>query len=85
MLTRLVIAAVTAACPLSCGQAVAPRPAQVIYVGEDYPAPFDARRGDTVIVVMDPAGDWVARCLDMGGEPTYNAATTIGVCEGVDF
>lgn len=61
------------------------RPAQVIYVGEEYNARFAARPGDTIIVVMLPAGDPVARCNDMGGEPVWNPYTTISTCEGVDF
>jgi len=61
------------------------RPAQVIFVGEDYNTRFNAVHGDTIIVVMKPAGDVVARCNDMGGEPVYNPFTLINTCEGVDF
>lgn len=67
-------------------QVVAPsRPAQVIYVGEEYVGGFDARPGDTVIVIMAPKGDVVARCDDMGGESIWNPYTSIATCEKVDF
>jgi hypothetical protein len=61
------------------------RPAQVITIGEDYRWRFDARPGDTIIVVMDPVGEPIVRCDDMGGEPIFNPHTTIHTCEGVDF
>jgi hypothetical protein len=64
---------------------VVERPAQVIFVGENYDHPFDARPGDVIIVVMDPDGAPVDRCLDFGGEPIFNPYTTITTCEGVDF
>lgn len=81
------IAAIAAVCP-SCDPAPEthqPRPAQVIYVPEDYDVPFDARSGDTIILILYPDGDPIARCLDYGGEPIYNPFTTIFTCEGVDF
>jgi len=61
------------------------RPAQIVHVGEHYDWGFDARPGDTVIVIMDPVGAPVERCLDMGGEPVVNPFTTITECDGVDF
>lgn len=61
------------------------RPAQIIYVPEDYDVRFDARAGDTVIVIMYPDGAPVDRCLDMGGEPIFNPFTLIFECDGVDF
>lgn len=61
------------------------RPAQIIYVPEDYDVGFDARAGDTVIVIMYPDGAPVDRCFDMGGEPVYNPFTTILECDDVDF
>lgn len=61
------------------------RPAQVIFVGEDYNLPFDARPGDTIILVMTPDGNQLSRCNDAGGELIYNPFTLIWTCEGVDF
>jgi hypothetical protein len=61
------------------------RPAQVIYVPEDYDVPFLAEPGDTIIVIMYPDGDPVDRCNHMGGEPIFNPFTTIYTCEKVDF
>lgn len=65
------------------------RPAQTIYVGEDYDVEFDARPGDYVIVIMfqdDSDGEgWVGRCNNMGGEPIFNPYTLIAECDGVDF
>lgn len=61
------------------------RPAQVIYVPEDYDVPFLAEPGDTIIVIMYPDGAPVDRCLNMGGEPIFNPFTNIYTCEGVDF
>jgi hypothetical protein len=68
-----------------CPQAPEIRPAQMIYVGEDEPTKFDARRGDTVIVVMNSDGDHLARCNQIGGELIYNPFTLIFTCEDVDF
>lgn len=61
------------------------RSAQVIYVPEDYDVQFDARRGDTVVVIMYSDGAPVDRCQRMGGETVYNPFTLIYECDGVDF
>lgn len=61
------------------------RPAQTIYVPEDYDVMFDARPGDTIIVIMYPDHDPVDRCLKRNGEPIWNPYTLIWTCEGVDF
>lgn len=61
------------------------RPAQVIYVGEDYPVPFTAEPGDTIIVIMNPDGAPIDRCWNNGGQAIENPFTTILTCEGVDF
>lgn len=61
------------------------RPPQHIEVPEHYHFTFDARPGDDITVIMDPTGDPVARCLDMGGEPIYNPFTLISTCDKVDF
>ena len=74
-------------CPLPAKSADEIRPAQIITVGEDYEFRFDARHGDTVNVVMNPTGDFVARCNSMGGdaELIWNPFTEIATCEKVDF
>lgn len=63
------------------------RPAQVIYVPETYNFQFDARRGDTVIVILNPdsESEMLNRCDDMGGELIANPFTQIWTCESVDF
>lgn len=51
----------------------------VIIVDEGFSQPFDASRGDTVHVRLEPTGDPAARCADMGG-------TIDGLlCRSVDF
>jgi len=81
------VMALAAAIPGCAPDAAAPteRPAQTIHVGEDQHFAFDARPGDVIIVTMNPDGDPVARCNDMGGEPIWSPWTTIYECDGVDF
>lgn len=84
---RIAIAAI-ASCVPNCHGANRPaeiRPAQIIFIGESQKFGFDARSGDTVIVVMNPTGNILARCDHMGGELIYNPFTTIWTCEKVDF
>jgi hypothetical protein len=63
------------------------RPAQVITIPEEYAHQFNAQRGDRINVIMNPTGDIVGRCFDMGGdaELIYNPYTIIWTCEKVDF
>lgn len=63
------------------------RPAQVITIGEDYNFRFDARRGDFVIVVMNPRplSAMLNSCDEIGGELISNPFTKIWTCEGIDF
>lgn len=62
------------------------RPAQMIYISMAYSAPFDARPGDTVNVIMEPdAADPRGWCDTRGGSLWMNPFTNILICEGVDF
>lgn len=78
--------ALSAAIPTQCTPAPAPeRPAQEIYIGEDYSYPFDAEPGDTIIEVMNPEGDMTLRCHNHGGELRQNPHTGLYLCWGIDF
>ena len=63
------------------------RPAQVITIPEDYDFRFDARNGDTVIVILNPRpiDEMLKSCDEMGGELIANSFTEIWTCEKVDF
>lgn len=71
--------------PAACDNEEPTRSPQVIYVGEDYNLPFDARPGDTIILVMTPDGHQLDRCNHSGGELIYNPHTLLWYCENVDF
>lgn len=77
------------AIPYSCQAAThpAPRPAQHIYVGEDYHTRFDARPGDTITLIMTPDSTeaMLTRCDHAGGELIANPYTDIWSCDDVDF
>jgi len=48
----------------------------------------DLVHGDRLDIVMDPDGDWIATCEDMGGEPIFDPEAIEAVayvCEDVDF
>lgn len=64
------------------------RPAQVIYVPQDYDRPFIAEPGDRVILIMNNDSDELTElnyCEDRGGELTYNPFTDMLFCEDIDF
>lgn len=64
----------------------APRPHQQIFVSMNYSAPFDARPGDTVNIIMEPdATDPQGFCEVRGGSLWMNPFTQILICENVDF
>jgi hypothetical protein len=78
--------ALTAAIPTQCTPVDPPeRPAQEIYIGENYNFPFDAEPGDTIIEVMNPEGDMLLRCNNHGGELRENPHTGLFLCWGIDF
>jgi len=57
-----------------------------ITIPEHYPFQFNAESGDHIMVIMDPIGDPVQRCADMGGaELIYDPKTELYTCEDVDF
>lgn len=63
-----------------------PRPHQQIFVSMTYNAPFDARPGDTVNIIMEPdAADPQGFCDTHGGSLWMNPFTGILICEAVDF
>ena len=57
----------------------------VVYVTETQTG-WNATGHQTVVVTMNPLGDWVGRCLDMGGEPVlaFPDSTPTALCERVD-
>ncbi len=66
------------------------RPAQTIFVPQDFeswPTPrFDARKGDTVNVIMEPSEpDPQGFCDHRGGSLWMNPYTDILICENIDF
>lgn len=61
------------------------RPAQHIYIPEDWNTPFDARPGDVITLIMVDDGNQLYRCDHSGGELIYNPYTTLWTCDGVDF
>lgn len=64
----------------------APRPHQQIFISQAYSAPFDARPGDTVNIIMEPDNaDPQGFCDTRGGSLWMNPFTGILICEGVDF
>ena len=72
----------------SCDALEPARPAQVIYIPEDYNREFNAESGDTIIVIMRNDSDELDelnRCEDMGGELQYNEFTDILTCFDIDF
>jgi hypothetical protein len=81
----MALAAAVPGCAPGSEAVPAARPAQIIHIGEDFNAPFNAEAGDTIIVTMNPGDDWIARCNDMGGEPISNPFTNLNECDGVDF
>jgi hypothetical protein len=87
---RVIVGAAMALCTVipGCapgGDAPTAREAQTIHIGEGQEFPFNAQAGDVIIVTMNPAGDPIARCNDMGGEPLWNPDTNIYECDNVDF
>lgn len=89
MIKHLFISAIASTAVGACDPPSQPtpieRPAQTIYIPEDYNLPFDAQGGDTIILIMTPDAGWVDRCNDSGGEPIYNPFTNISTCDDVDF
>jgi hypothetical protein len=77
--------AAAAAVPTQCTPPPPERPAQEIYIGEDYNYPFNAEAGDTIILVMNPEGDMNLRCNNSGGQLRQSAHTDLYLCWGVDF
>jgi hypothetical protein len=61
------------------------RPAQVIYIPEDYSDSFNAESGDTIVLIMKPEESALFRCNDAGGALGINSYTGIWTCWGVDF
>lgn len=61
------------------------RPAQHIYIDENWTTQFDARAGDVITLIMHDDGGQLDRCEHSGGELIYNPYTTIWTCDGVDF
>jgi hypothetical protein len=63
------------------------RPAQVIWIPQDYPWQFDARPGDTVNLIMmsDDPGANKEGCEGSGGQYVQNTLTDIDECWNVDF
>jgi hypothetical protein len=64
------------------------RPAQTIWIDEDYAFTFNAESGDTLNIIMNNPTDFEGaklRCQDMGGQPTYNPHTMIYYCGNADF
>ncbi len=61
------------------------RPAQQIYIPEDYNFPFRAEAGDTLILVMTPDDGMQARCEDAGGQLIQHAYTDLFLCFDADF
>lgn len=62
------------------------RPPQQIFISMAYTAPFDARPGDTVNIIMEPdTADPQGYCDVRGGSLWMNPATDILICEDVDF
>lgn len=67
-------------------QALRARPHQQIFISMNYNAPFDARPGDTVNIIMEPdAADPQGYCDARGGSLWMNPFTGILICENVDF
>lgn len=73
------------AIPTQCSAPPNERPAQEIFIPEDYPFPFRAESGDTLIAILDPIGDMATRCDNMGGELRRSAHTDLFLCWEIDF
>ncbi len=92
---RLIVApvlALAAACGTGAhtapAEAAAAKPAcqaDVVTVWEDEATTCDLSAPQRLDVLMTPAGDWVARCDDLGGEPIARVPNFVFACEGVDY
>lgn len=63
----------------------APAPPRLLYIGEGYNYQFDARPGDTLILVMNPDGGQLDRCNQAGGELIEYRENGLWYCENIDF
>lgn len=83
--TALLAAAALSSTLGQCHTAVR-RPAQTIFISMDYTAPFNAKPGDTVNIIMEPdTQDPQGFCDVRGGSLWMNPYTNILICENVDF